>query len=51
MKKLVILTIIVFCLFVTAVAIAQDDIKKYPSCKYCGMNREQFATQPDARGV
>jgi nitrous oxide reductase accessory protein NosL len=22
---------------------AQEDIQKYPSCKYCGMNRQQFA--------
>jgi nitrous oxide reductase accessory protein NosL len=43
MKKWFILTIVVFCLFVTAVAFAQEDIKKYSSCKYCGMNREQFA--------
>ena len=31
------------CLFVTAAAFAQEDIKTFPSCKYCGMNREQFA--------
>jgi copper chaperone NosL len=23
---------------------AQEDIKKHPSCKYCGMDRERFAT-------
>ena len=23
--------------------LAQDDIQKHPSCKYCGMNRQQFA--------
>jgi copper chaperone NosL len=22
---------------------AQDDVKKHPSCKYCGMDREKFA--------
>ncbi|MGZ3525951.1 MAG: hypothetical protein ACXU9L_14265 [Thermodesulfobacteriota bacterium] len=22
---------------------AQEDIQKHPSCKYCGMNRKQFA--------
>ena len=27
---------------ITAVAFAQEDIKKYPSCKYCGMDREKF---------
>lgn len=42
MKKWFIL-IAVLCLFVTALAFAQEDIKKYPSCKYCGMSREQFA--------
>jgi nitrous oxide reductase accessory protein NosL len=26
-----------------AFAEAQEDIQKYPSCKYCGMNRQQFA--------
>ncbi len=26
-----------------AVAQAQEDIQKYPSCKYCGMNRQHFA--------
>ncbi len=35
--------IVVFCLFITGVVWAQEDIKKYPSCQYCGMNREQFA--------
>jgi len=24
-------------------AFAQEDIQKYPSCKYCGMDRQQFA--------
>jgi copper chaperone NosL len=43
MKKWSMLIIIVFCLFITGVVWAQEDIKKYPSCKYCGMNREQFA--------
>ncbi len=42
MKKLFILMIIMFCFLITAVAFAQDDIKKYPSCKYCGMDREKF---------
>lgn len=36
------------CFFVLIVlfagmAFAQDDIKKHPSCKYCGMDREKFA--------
>ncbi len=36
------LMIIMFCIIITAVTFAQDDIKKYPSCKYCGMDREKF---------
>ena len=43
MKKWLPFMSIVLCLFVTAVAFAQEDIKTFPSCKYCGMNREQFA--------
>jgi copper chaperone NosL len=27
----------------TPAALAPDDMKKYPSCKYCGMDREKFA--------
>jgi len=35
----------VFCLLTAQVALAQgpEDIRKYPSCKYCGMDREKFA--------
>jgi copper chaperone NosL len=33
----------VFVLSLTAAATAQDGVKKYPSCKYCGMDREKFA--------
>ena len=43
MRKLWILMIIMVCVLVTAMAFAQDDIKQYSSCKYCGMNRQQFA--------
>ena len=44
MRKAVILfTAMVFVLSLAAAALAQDDIKKYPSCKYCGMDREKFA--------
>ena len=32
----------ILCLLIAAVAFAQDDIQKYPSCKYCGMDREKF---------
>src|SRR4030042_611439 len=33
------------CLLTSTVAFAQsqEDIQKNPSCKYCGMNRQQFA--------
>ena len=34
--------ITMFCILITAVAFAQDDIKNFPSCKYCGMDREKF---------
>jgi copper chaperone NosL len=39
------LLIAVLCLFAAQVglALAQEDIKKYSSCKYCGMDREKFA--------
>ena len=44
MRKTLILFIALVCvLSVTATALAQDDVKKYPSCKYCGMDREKFA--------
>ncbi len=36
--------IMALCLFmIAAVAFAQDDIKKHPTCTYCGMDREKFA--------
>ncbi len=38
-----IIAILVWCLCVTGVVFAQEDIQKHPSCKYCGMNRQQFA--------
>jgi nitrous oxide reductase accessory protein NosL len=43
MKKLSVLVILALCLLVTTVLFAQDDVKKYSACKYCGMNREQYA--------
>ena len=30
-------------LFAVGAVSAQDDIKKHPSCKFCGMDREKFA--------
>jgi len=44
MRKMSILAIaMLICISIPAILFAQEDIKKYPSCKYCGMNREQFA--------
>jgi copper chaperone NosL len=44
MRKALIFFIALACaLSVTATVLAQDDVKKYPSCKYCGMDREKFA--------
>ena len=39
------LLIAALCLLAAQVVLAQaqEDIKKYSSCKYCGMNREKFA--------
>jgi len=35
--------IMVLGLTLTGLVWAQDDIKKHPSCKYCGMDRAKFA--------
>jgi len=35
--------LMVFCLLLPGLASAQDDVKKHPACKYCGMDREKFA--------
>jgi len=44
MKKIwIYLIAIALCLCLTGVVLAQEDIKKHPSCKYCGMDREKFA--------
>jgi nitrous oxide reductase accessory protein NosL len=43
MKKISILMIMMVCVLITAMAFAQDDIKQYSSCKYCGMDRQKFA--------
>jgi len=37
------LIVIALGFFLTGVVFAQEDIKKHPSCKYCGMDREKFA--------
>ena len=31
------------CLSMSGIVLAQDDLKKFPACKYCGMDREKFA--------
>jgi nitrous oxide reductase accessory protein NosL len=31
------------CLSLSGILFAQEDIKKIPACKYCGMDREKFA--------
>ncbi len=44
MRKLYSLIILVVLSFsFGAIVYAQDDIKKHPSCKYCGMDREKFS--------
>jgi copper chaperone NosL len=44
MKKAVILsTLILFLLAFPLFLLAQEDIQKHPSCKYCGMDRSKFA--------
>jgi len=46
MRKEGLLVLVMALFFLTgmfAFAEAQEDIQKYPSCKYCGMNRQQFA--------
>lgn len=35
--------LVVFLLSMAGVVLAQDDIQKDPSCKYCGMDRGKFA--------
>jgi copper chaperone NosL len=44
MKKIYLLmTLVVLSVFLAGVVLAQDDVKKHPSCKFCGMDREKFA--------
>jgi len=44
MKKILfVFMAIVFVLCMTLAALAQEDVKKHSSCKYCGMDREKFA--------
>ena len=39
----VLFVIAAWSLSMIGMASAQDDTKKYPSCQYCGMDREKFA--------
>ena len=44
MKKFFVAWVILaLCFSAVTVVSAQDDIKMYPSCKYCGMDRAKFA--------
>ena len=43
MKKIAILSLGFLFLSVPAITLAQEDIQKHPSCKYCGMDRGHFA--------
>ncbi len=44
MKKfLAVLMVLGMCISAAAMMPAQDDIKIYPACKYCGMDRAKFA--------
>lgn len=44
MKNRWVLLIIVALFFAMSASVfAQEDIKKFPACKYCGMDREKFA--------
>src|SRR4030042_3144389 len=42
-KPVFFVSMILLCLSITALGLAQEDIKKHPSCKYCGMEREKFS--------
>ncbi len=42
-RSFIFMAVILLCLFVAGWVFAQDDLKKYPSCKYCGMDREKFS--------
>ncbi len=43
MKRIVIFGIVLMCCFsLIGIALAQDDIEKFPACKYCGMKPAKF---------
>jgi copper chaperone NosL len=43
MRRMVMIGITLMSVLMAGFAIGQDDIQKHSSCKYCGMNRLQFA--------
>jgi copper chaperone NosL len=45
MKRVALMLVAVLCLFADAIVLAQaqEDTQTNPNCKYCGMNRQQFA--------
>jgi len=44
MKRFMIFGIVLLCCFsLMGIASAQDDVKKFPACKFCGMDRAKFA--------
>ena len=43
MKKVLFVSTMIFLLAGIGMAFAQDDIKRFPSCFYCGMDRAKFA--------
>lgn len=44
MKRSATLILAVMVSLIAGPAFAQEDIAKHPSCKFCGMDREKFAT-------
>lgn len=42
-KRILVVSVVALCLVAFGLAFAQDDIKEFKSCKYCGMDREKFA--------
>lgn len=42
-RSSIFMVFMLLCLSVAGWAFAQDDVRKYPSCKYCGMDREKFS--------
>jgi len=44
MKRFMVAAVVLLVSFsLSGLAVAEDDIKQFPSCKYCGMDRAKFA--------